>query len=132
MNRQMESTIYCIGFSQGHDAKLLNSLAQAGSNVGNFIYIDSNQPNYQQTMHEAIRDSMDMAIESASSAKLIIKNEALNFTQNLKCKSNMEIKNKVQNSEVNQMTKVDSTNENWNTIRFQTTTVLKKLELENL
>ena len=36
------SLVQCLGFSKNHDAKLLNKLAQAGSEVGNFVYIDEN------------------------------------------------------------------------------------------
>ena len=38
---QIDSEIHCIGLSRNHDANFLNSLAQAGSNTGNFIYVDT-------------------------------------------------------------------------------------------
>ena len=39
--RGIASTIYCLGVTQFHDANLLNFLAQAGSNMGTFIYIET-------------------------------------------------------------------------------------------
>lgn len=37
----ISSSIYCLGLSRMHDAVLLNFLAQSGSLMGNFIYIDT-------------------------------------------------------------------------------------------
>lgn len=39
--RGIISTIYCLGVTPNHDANLLNYLAQSGSNMGNFIYIET-------------------------------------------------------------------------------------------
>jgi hypothetical protein len=46
-SRDIESTILCLGFSQNHDANFLNKLAQAGSNIGNFVYIDTSKQVYE-------------------------------------------------------------------------------------
>lgn len=40
------SILYCLGFSEDHDAVLLNNVAQMGSEMGNFIYIDTKQQDY--------------------------------------------------------------------------------------
>ena len=37
----VDTTIYSLGFSEEHDATLLNFLAQSGSQLGNFIFIDT-------------------------------------------------------------------------------------------
>ena len=34
------TALYCLGFTPNHDAKMLNKMAQAGSEEGKFIYID--------------------------------------------------------------------------------------------
>jgi len=45
-SRSITVTIYTIGLSSAHDATLLNDLAQAGSQTGNFIYIDTSKDDY--------------------------------------------------------------------------------------
>jgi hypothetical protein len=35
-----------IGFTSAHDAAFLNRIAQAGTDLGNFFYIDTENPNY--------------------------------------------------------------------------------------
>jgi hypothetical protein len=52
--RGIKSRIFSIGFSRDHDADLLNFLAKAGSEMGNFIYIDTGLPNYGEKMNEAL------------------------------------------------------------------------------
>ena len=47
-SKNVTVTIYSIGFSSYHDAELLNKLAKTGSNIGNFVYIDTNQADYPQ------------------------------------------------------------------------------------
>jgi hypothetical protein len=59
--RNITSQIFCIGFSAGHDAKLLNEIAKAGTNIGNFIYINNNDAGYKGQMSAAVRDSIGLA-----------------------------------------------------------------------
>lgn len=40
--REVVSRFLTIGFSREHDAQFLNMIAQLGSELGNFIYIDTN------------------------------------------------------------------------------------------
>ena len=69
----VQTTIYCIGLSRYHDAKLLNSLAQAGSNIGNFVYIDTSKDDYKDTMKEALSSSLNMALASSGKSKISFK-----------------------------------------------------------
>lgn len=43
-----------IGFSQGHDAAYLNMIAQSGSELGNFFYIDTAIPGYAEQVKESL------------------------------------------------------------------------------
>ena len=45
----ISTTMYSLGFSEYHDANLLNYITQAGSDQGNFIYIDFNSPTPMET-----------------------------------------------------------------------------------
>lgn len=58
---------------------MLNELAQCGMNLGNFIYIDNNEPNYKETLINAINDTIDLAIDSAGSSNLVMTNSNSNF-----------------------------------------------------
>jgi len=42
------SRFLTIGFSREHDAVFLNKIAQSGSELGNFIFIDTYQENYAE------------------------------------------------------------------------------------
>jgi len=61
----VQTTIFCIGLGRYHDARLLNNIAQSGSKLGNFIYIDTGLENYKDNMREALSSSLDMAISSS-------------------------------------------------------------------
>ena len=43
-----------MGISQFHDADLLNFLADAGSEKGNFVYVDTSVSGYVETMTDSI------------------------------------------------------------------------------
>ena len=38
----LKSKFLAVGFSPGHDAASMNMIANFGSDIGNFIYIDTN------------------------------------------------------------------------------------------
>ena len=46
MRGNLKSRFLTIGFSSGHDAPLMNKIAQSGTDLGNFMYIDTDRPNY--------------------------------------------------------------------------------------
>ena len=54
--RDIQSSIYCLGLSSNHDATLLNFMAQMGTNLGNFIYIEqqANKELLKQKIIEAL------------------------------------------------------------------------------
>jgi hypothetical protein len=56
--------VYCIGVSKYHNATFLNSLAQSGSNLGNFIYIDTSV-DYKDAIVESVSNSLNMAINTS-------------------------------------------------------------------
>jgi hypothetical protein len=41
----------------------MNKIAQSGSEMGNFMYIDTSKPNYSEQVHEALAESLDIAME---------------------------------------------------------------------
>ena len=75
MERGIVSTIYCLGVTQFHDANLLNFLALAGSNIGNFIYIETkdimeymiNNTVSDKELNEKLRQSFGECFEQAQS-----------------------------------------------------------------
>lgn len=44
--QQVSSRFLTIGFTSSHDAQFLNTIASAGSELGNFFYIDTSKPTY--------------------------------------------------------------------------------------
>jgi hypothetical protein len=55
-----------IGFSDNHDARFMNKIAQAGSEIGNFIFINSQSENKKQEILNALEESLSIAIEGQS------------------------------------------------------------------
>jgi hypothetical protein len=51
-----------VGFTQYHNAKLLGDIANAGSDVGNFIYINTAEAGYDEKISQSLRASLDMAV----------------------------------------------------------------------
>ena len=46
MRGNLKSRFLTIGFSSDHYAPLMNKIAQSGTDLGNFMYIDTDKPNY--------------------------------------------------------------------------------------
>lgn len=61
--RGVQTTMYSLGFSKYHDAQLLNFIAQAGSEMGDFIYIDfeSHTP-YEHLLADAFGSCLGRAM----------------------------------------------------------------------
>ena len=51
---------------------MLNSLAQAGTTTGNFMYVDTSVQGYQEEIIKSMTNSLNMAMSSASAAKINI------------------------------------------------------------
>ena len=60
--RGITSAIYCIGIGSSHDAALLNDLAQAGSNPGNFIYANTRESNISVQIVDALTSSIEQRL----------------------------------------------------------------------
>jgi len=51
---------FCLGFSAGHDAKLLGDIAKAGSDLGNFVYIADDSADKYGDMKKSLVDIFDL------------------------------------------------------------------------
>ena len=58
MKREIKCRYLCVGLSSSHDAPFLNRIAQAGTDLGNFFYIDTSKPNYQEDVKECLGNSL--------------------------------------------------------------------------
>ena len=58
----------------------MNALAQNGSELGNFVYIDTNEPDYPNMLKEALKNSLDMALQNSGKVKMILINYPENYT----------------------------------------------------
>ena len=64
----VQSRILAIGLSRSHDANQMNQIANYGNEVGNFIFVDSNQEGWQQKMSEAMEESLAIALSGLTKA----------------------------------------------------------------
>jgi len=53
-NQHIQARFLTIGFSKGHDAAFLNQIANAGTELGNFFYVDVSQSGYQEQISECL------------------------------------------------------------------------------
>ena len=61
--REITSRFLTIGFTKDHDAAFLNNIAQAGSDLGNFFFIDTDNTNYDEQIQECLQSSLQMAAQ---------------------------------------------------------------------
>lgn len=59
--REIVNRYLTLGFSRDHDAVFLNSIAQAGSEMGNFFFIDTQKEGYVEDVKESLKSSLSMA-----------------------------------------------------------------------
>ena len=60
---KVKSKFYTIGFTKDHDAAYLNDIAKAGSELGNFIYIDTSIKGYKDLLDESLKSSLAMSVD---------------------------------------------------------------------
>ena len=62
MNKNnVSSRFLTIGFTSAHDAAFLNRIAQAGSDLGNFFYVNTERDDYPDQIKECLQSSLSMA-----------------------------------------------------------------------
>ena len=74
-----------MGFSSHHDSEHLNQLAQSGTQVGNFLYIDTASQGYLEELNTAVSDSLGMALASASKPRMTLLNKVTALKENKVC-----------------------------------------------
>lgn len=70
--KEVSSRFFTIGLSSDHDSILLSKIAQAGSDLGNFFYVDYNDENqtlnYKDVIKECLVKTFEMGIPGKSLA----------------------------------------------------------------
>lgn len=59
--REIVNRYLTLGFSRDHDAVFLNKIAQSGSEMGNFFFIDTQKEGYVDDVKENLKNSLSMA-----------------------------------------------------------------------
>lgn len=57
----------------------MNVLAQSGSNIGNFIYIDTSVEGYQARINEALSENLGLALNQSTKPKLTLSLDSKGF-----------------------------------------------------
>lgn len=79
----MRSRFLTIGFTSSHDAIFLNEIAKAGTELGNFFYVDISQPNYPDKIQECLANSLEMAAVQEGGLMMEIKSNGMEFKQQI-------------------------------------------------
>ena len=83
--KEISSRFLTIGFTSGHDAPFLNRIAQAGSDLGNFFYVDTEQDDYPEQIKDALQSSLSMAQENDDgSLQVTVGSRIMEFKDKLK------------------------------------------------
>ena len=61
--REISSRFLTIGLSSSHDAPYLNIIANSGSQIGHFEYIDTSRPDNKEKIKEFLMKSLSIARE---------------------------------------------------------------------
>lgn len=61
LKKEVSSRFLTIGFSRDHDAIFLNKIAQSGSELGNFSFIDTTLPDKMDRVKECLSNSLSMS-----------------------------------------------------------------------
>ncbi len=117
----IKSRFLTIGFTSDHDAKFLNQITEAGSELGNFYFIDIQQSDYQQQISKCLISSLGMA----SSNKVL----QLNL-RNLNSPQSLDIPITLTSSAFDSLTDEEKTDDG-HVIEFICDTLLHKDEVEN-
>jgi hypothetical protein len=62
MSSRFKTRLLSIGFGASHDAPFMNRIAKAGSEMGNFFYIDTSGE-YTDKVTNCLAESLDIAME---------------------------------------------------------------------
>lgn len=85
-NPKIKSRYMTIGFSRGHNAQIMNHVANSGSEQGNFVFVDTqgkHQGELEKDIGEALGESLDVALGSDSSVKFCIENAQENYSETM-------------------------------------------------
>ncbi len=80
--QEITSRFLTIGFSRDHDAVFLNKIAQSGSEMGNFFFIDTNQPDKKEKVTECLTSSLSMTRQQ-DGLSLVLNSAATSITEKL-------------------------------------------------
>lgn len=69
----MTSRWMSIGFGRNHDANLMNKIGQMGSDIGNFIFVDTNKADWNGDVKVAMEESLECGMAGGSALKCILK-----------------------------------------------------------
>ena len=62
--REIINRYLTLGFSRDHDAVFLNKIAQSGSEMGNFFFIDTQKAGYVEDVKESLSSSLSLAAQA--------------------------------------------------------------------
>ena len=88
----MRSKFLSVGFSRGHDAAFMNRIANFGSEIGNFIFIDSYEEGWRDKLNESLLESLEIALDVAAKVKYQIKNNQVGHDEETKAEINYVVR----------------------------------------
>ena len=89
---KVRSKFLSVGFSRGHDAAFMNRIANFGSEIGNFIFIDSYEEGWRDKLNESLLESLEIALDVAAKVKYQIKNVQVGHDEETKAEINYVVR----------------------------------------
>ena len=89
---KVRSKFLSVGFSRGHDAAFMNRIANFGSEIGNFIFIDSYEEGWRDKLNESLLESLEIALDVAAKVKYQIKNVQVGHDEETKADINYVVR----------------------------------------
>lgn len=68
-SKTMTSRWMSIGFGRNHDANLMNKIGQMGSDIGNFIFVDTAKADWNEDVKVAMEESLQQGMAGGGALK---------------------------------------------------------------
>ena len=78
----------------------MNQIANYGSSIGNFIFIDSYEEGWRDKLNESLLESLDIALDVAAKVKYSIKNEHVGHDEESKAEINYVVRQDAAQTEI--------------------------------
>lgn len=100
--------------------------------MGNFIYIDTYEPDYQEKMRESLNESLEMVLSSSGEPKFVITEDKSNLNTTKVSEVIYQFPEKLIDPQEEIQDQIqEEESQDWTSVKFHTSLVLTETDLKN-